>query len=69
MSLLAPGTARRAAAIRAKEWAQVWLDPSTFGLVVLMPLTLMFLFGNAVSLDIHGTRLGLVDRDRTATSR
>lgn len=60
---------RRAAAIRAKEWAQVWLDPSTFGLVVLMPLILMILFGNAVSLDVKASRLGVVDRDRTAASR
>jgi ABC-2 type transport system permease protein len=64
-----PFAARRAAAIRAKEWAQVWLDPSTFGLVVLMPLILMILFGNAVSLDVKGSRLGVVDRDHTAASR
>lgn len=60
---------RRAAAIRAKEWAQIWLDPSTFGLVVLMPLILMFLFGSAVTLDVHATRIGLIDLDRTSASR
>lgn len=60
---------RRAAAIRAKEWAQIWLDPSTFGLVVLMPLILMFLFGSAVTLDVHGTRTGLIDLDRSSASR
>lgn len=60
---------RRAAAIRAKEWAQVWLDPSTFGLVVLMPLILMFLFGSAVTLDVHSTRIGLVDLDHTRASQ
>ncbi len=59
----------RAGAIRTKEWAQIWRDPSTFGLVVLMPLILMFLFGNAVSLDSHGTRAGIVDLDRSAASR
>jgi ABC-2 type transport system permease protein len=59
---------RRAAAIRAKEWAQVWLDPSTFGLVVLMPLILMFLFGSAVTLDVHETRTGLVDLDHSEAS-
>ncbi len=60
---------RRAAAIRAKEWAQVWLDPSTFGLVVLMPLILMFLFGSAVTLDVRATRTGLIDLDQTSASR
>jgi ABC-2 type transport system permease protein len=69
MSRADPLVLRRAAAIRAKEWAQVWLDPSTFGLVVLMPLILMFLFGSAVSLDVHHTRTGLVDLDHTRASQ
>lgn len=69
MSWRDPSAVRRAAAIRTKEWAQVWRDPSTFGLVVLMPLILMVLFGNAVSLDVRGTRLGIVDQDHTAASR
>ena len=59
---------RRAAAIRAKEWAQIWLDPSTFGLVVLMPLILMFLFGSAVTLDVQATRTGLIDLDRSSAA-
>ena len=69
MSQRDPLAARRARAIRAKEWAQIWLDPSTFGLVVLMPLILMFLFGSAVTLDVHGTRTGVVDQDHTRASR
>lgn len=60
---------RRAAAVVAKEWAQVWRDPSSIGLVVVLPLVLMFLFGSAVSLDTFATRAGLVDHDRTAASR
>jgi ABC-2 type transport system permease protein len=53
----------------AKEWAQIWRDPSTIGLVLVLPLLLMFLFGSAVSLDTQATRTGIVDHDRTATSR
>lgn len=60
---------RRAAAIRAKEWSQIWLDPSTFGLVVLMPLILMFLFGSAVTLDVRATRTAVIDLDRSSASR
>ncbi|MFN5819540.1 MAG: ABC transporter permease, partial [Novosphingobium sp.] len=30
---------------------------------------LMFLFGSAVTLDVHGTRTGLIDLDRTSASR
>ncbi len=59
----------RAGAIRTKEWAQIWRDPSTFGLVVILPLLLMFLFGSAVSLDARGTRTGIVDLDRSGASR
>jgi len=58
-----------ALAILIKEWAQIWRDPSTIGLVVVLPLLLMFLFGSAVSLDTTATRTGLVDRDRSAASR
>lgn len=57
------------AAIRAKEWAQIWRDPSTFGLVVVLPLLLMMLFGSAISLDTEDTATGLVDLDRTQASR
>jgi ABC-2 type transport system permease protein len=60
---------RRGAAIRAKEWAQVWRDPSTFGLVVILPLILIFLFGSAVSLDTRETPVGLIDADRSQASR
>ncbi len=60
---------RPAMAIRAKEWAQIWLDPSTFGLVILMPLILMFLFGSAVTLDVRATRTGVIDLDRSSASR
>lgn len=63
------GHARGAAAIVAKEWAQIRRDPSTFALVFVLPLLLMFLFGSAVSLDTHATRTGLVDHDRTPASR
>ncbi|MDP3677010.1 MAG: ABC transporter permease [Novosphingobium sp.] len=57
------------AAVMAKEWAQIWRDPSTIGLVLVLPLLLMFLFGSAVSLDTTATRTGIVDRDRSAASR
>jgi len=60
---------RRAAAIRAKEWSQIWLDPSTFGLVILMPLILMLLFGSAVTLDVKATRTAVIDLDRSSASR
>ncbi len=69
MSSRAPSLSRMAVAIQIKEWSQVWRDPSTFGLVVVMPLLLMFLFGSAMSLDTQGTKAGIVDLDRSGASR
>ncbi len=58
-----------AAAIRRKEWGQIRRDPSTLGLVVVLPLALIFLFGSAVSLDANGTQMGLVNLDGGAAAR
>jgi ABC-2 type transport system permease protein len=58
----------RMGAIASKEWLQILRDPSTFGIAVLLPLLLMFLFGFAVSLDTQGTRIGIYDEDRSALS-
>lgn len=69
MSAPFPRRRRMAIAIQTKEWAQIGRDPSTFGLVIVLPLLLMFLFGNAVSLDTKGTRAAIVDLDRSAASR
>ncbi len=69
MNLFSTPSFRRGRAIRIKEWAQIWLDPSTIGLVVLLPLILMFFFGSAMSLDTYATRTGIVDLDRSAASR
>ena len=69
MSGPAPSRLGGAAAVMAKEWAQIWRDPSTIGLVLVLPLLLMFLFGSAVSLDTRATRTGIVDQDRSAASR
>jgi ABC-2 type transport system permease protein len=65
----ATGHARAAGAVMLKEWTQIRRDPSSIGLVVVLPLLLMFLFGSAVSLDTRATRTGLVDHDHTLASR
>jgi ABC-2 type transport system permease protein len=58
----------RMRAIMAKEWLQILRDPSTFGIAIILPLLLMFLFGFAVSLDTEGTRIAVIDEDRTPMS-
>ncbi len=58
----------RMGAISEKECRQILRDPSTFGIAIILPLLLMFLFGYAVSLDTEGTRIAILDEDRSALS-
>ena len=60
---------RRIAAVVAKETRELWRDPITVGIALLMPLVMLFLFGYAVTLDIHDIALGVLDRDATPVSR
>ncbi len=58
----------RMGAVAGKECRQILRDPSTFGIAIILPLLLMFLFGFAVSLDTEGTRIAILDEDRSALS-
>lgn len=60
---------RRIAAVVAKEARELWRDPITIAISVLMPLVMLFLFGYAISLDINNVSLGVLDRDTTPASR
>jgi len=52
-----------------KEFRQVLRDPRTLGILLLVPLMLLVLFGYAVSMDVENLQVGLVDADRSAESR
>ena len=60
---------RRISAVIAKEARELWRDPITIAISVLMPLVMLFLFGYAISLDIKNVSLGVLDRDATPASR
>lgn len=59
----------RTLAIAGKEWRQILRDPRTLFLAILLPVLLILLLGYAINLDIDNIPLGIVDLDRTATSR
>jgi ABC-2 type transport system permease protein len=59
---------RRLRAMMKKEFSQILRDPSTFLIALGMPLLLLFLFGNAVSLDTAGTKVALVLEDDSAAA-
>ena len=60
---------RRLRAISLKECLHIVRDPLTLGIIFVLPLVTMFLFGYAVRLDIKGIRLVVIDLDHTRESR
>jgi ABC-2 type transport system permease protein len=56
-------------AIIKKEFRQILRDPRTLGILLLVPLFLLILFGYAVSMDIESLTVGILDGDRTPESR
>lgn len=60
MTPLAPGPARRVAALVRKETFQILRDPSSFLIAGLLPLLLLFIFGTGVSLDLRRVPVAVV---------
>jgi ABC-2 type transport system permease protein len=56
-------------AIMGKELREIWRDPISLSLALILPLVLLFLFTYGFSFDVPQVRLGVVDFDRSATSR
>jgi ABC-2 type transport system permease protein len=60
---------RRLFAIAFKETLQVWRDPRSLAIALLMPLMQMTLLGYGVSLDIRRVPLCVYDQENSQTSR
>lgn len=59
---------RRIRAIARKEALQVWRDPRSLMIALLLPLMQMFMIGYGVNLDIRRIPLCVVDQDRSPPS-
>jgi len=55
--------------IMVKELRQTSRDPATLGMLLVLPLFLLLMFGFAINLDTKHIRLAVLDRDRTPYSR
>ncbi len=55
-------------AIARKEFFHIFRDWRSLGLVILMPVLLMLLFGYAVSLDVKKVPMAVLDRDKSQES-
>ncbi len=60
---------QRLFAIAFKETLQIWRDPRSLTIALLMPLMQMVLLGYGVSLDIRRVPLCIYDQERSQTSR
>lgn len=55
--------------ILKKEVRQIWRDPYTLGIAIVLPLVLLFLFAYALDLDVKNITLAVTDLDNTPQSR
>lgn len=60
---------RRILAILTKELTQLRRDRTTFGMVVMIPLIQLVLFGYAINTNVRDIPVALVDQSNTALSR
>jgi ABC-2 type transport system permease protein len=58
-----PAKVRRVWSLVRKEFRQIFRDPSSVGIGVVMPVTLILLFGYGLSLDVHDTPVAVVLED------
>ena len=59
---------RRVRAVFNKEFIQIWRDPRSLGLALVIPVILIVLFGYGLSLDIQDIPLAIWDRDNSKLS-
>lgn len=52
-----------------KEFRQVLRDRATLGMLLLVPLFLLVLFGYAVNMDVESITIGVLDSDKSPESR
>jgi ABC-2 type transport system permease protein len=60
---------RRFAAVLRKEFIHILRDPRSLAVVFLWPISMVFLYGYAITFDIREIPLGILDQDRTSDSR
>jgi len=63
------GSWRRIWRLIRKELTQAVRDPKMLGLIFLMPMVELFIFGYLVTTDINHIQTAILDEDRTAVSR
>jgi ABC-2 type transport system permease protein len=52
-----------------KEFIQIFRDPRTLGLILVMPIVQLFLLGYAATTDVKNVHIAVLDQSRTPASR
>ena len=59
----------RFSAIFRKEFRHIFRDPRSLMIAIMMPILMIFIYGNAIKFDIKNIKLGINDQDRSKNSR
>jgi ABC-2 type transport system permease protein len=59
----------RLASIIRKEFIQIWRDPRTLVIILIIPIMQLFLLGYSATSDIKNVQLVVLDQNRSAESR
>jgi ABC-2 type transport system permease protein len=64
-----PGIIKRLRPIIIKEFRQIWRDPTSLGMLLVLPAALIILVGYALDFDVKHIPLVIFDQCKTAESR
>lgn len=60
---------RRIFALIKKEFITLWKDPKSRGIIIALPLLQLFVFANAITLEVKNIDVVVLDRDKSFESR
>ncbi len=60
---------RRILALIKKEFITIWKDPKSRGIIIAMPILQLFVFANAITMEVKNIDVALIDRSNSVESR
>lgn len=60
---------RRVFALIKKEFITIWKDPKSRGIIIALPLLQLFVFANAITMEVKNIDVVVIDRDNSYESR
>lgn len=60
---------RRVIALIKKEFITIWKDPKSRAIIIAMPLLQLFVFANAITMEVKNIDVTVIDRNKSVESR